>query len=315
MNKVNQLISALIKETETHISLRLAKDIFLKERKHRVREESYLYYMRHLDHIIDYMDAMNVVSSADLNTLALNSYIDDCKITGHKNNTINKRLEALRMCLNYCRRMEYITKNPLEFFQNLPKDDVETKIIPKVYMMQIMNYVDELPKDNVYNLRIKAMIYLLIDTAVRLKELRYIDLKNINFEDNSIYLTQTKTKKNRTVYFCDKTKQALKEYIKFSGVEQYLMVTEGTNNVISPQNMAKALNKIKRKLSIPSEVSISFHKFRHTCATMLLESGASIVYIQKLLGHSTLQQTQKYMHLSHEVNIETHRVHSPVLSL
>jgi integrase len=60
------------------------------------------------------------------------------------------------------------------------------------------------------------------------------------------------------------------------------------------------LNHLRLPYSIPKSFALllSFHIYRHTYATLLLEGGVDITYIQHLLGHSSVVTTQIYTHVN-----------------
>jgi len=158
---------------------------------------------------------------------------------------------------------------------------------------------------------------LLIDTGIRRNDLMQIEFENIDFKNCSIYLTKTKSGKHRFIYLSNKTMDVLIKYLELRPQTRsiYLFVNHRfperqiTNNEFD--HLAK---KIKKDLKIPDKVSISPHKFRHAYATMVLNNGADIVHVQKLLGHSSLRISQRYLHKSETRLKNEHDLFTPTNS-
>ena len=156
------------------------------------------------------------------------------------------------------------------------------------------NFVgDFLSKDSV-ELRNQLIILLLITTGIRRTELSLLKKKNINFNDNSIFLDHTKTGETRYIYFDEYIKQLLKNIIKQNDSEYIIVESRDNKEPFNADNITKLLTKIKRKLGFEA---LSPHILRHTFATTLLKNGANIESVRILMGHANIKTTQIYLHL------------------
>lgn len=312
MSNIEKLIKSLVEYNDKELPLSEVKEIYLRRSKHTNRSATHSYYEKHLSIIIDYFYNHNLTSTETVTHENLFKFINYQKSRGLKNNTVNKSLGTLKQALKYCETLGLIAENPMRRFEKLPKDDVETVTIDSKTLKTIFNYLNNANRTK-SNLRLKAMIYVLLDTGVRRNELRNILLKDVDLNSKTIYLRYTKTKKNRTLLFSEITSAVLSDYIEFVGPQTYLLESFTTGERIELLRYDHIMHKLKRKLNIES--SISFHKFRHTYATQCLESGADLEFIRKTLGHSDISTTQKYLHVSSTKLREQHDKFSPILSL
>ncbi|XMB68076.1 tyrosine-type recombinase/integrase [Mycoplasmatota bacterium zrk1] len=147
---------------------------------------------------------------------------------------------------------------------------------------------------------------------MRKNELRNIKLNELDIDNNQINLKYTKTNKHRTVYFGNETKAAIINYLKEIEPNKYLIECVTEKKQMASDSLDKVIRKIKRKLNLPNDVSISFHKFRHTYATNYLENGANIEFVRETLGHAKITTTQIYLHLSNEHLQKQHNEYSPL---
>lgn len=83
--------------------------------------------------------------------------------------------------------------------------------------------------------------------------------------------------------------------------------TEGRNGKMNVKSIQKIFENALRKSSVKKKAS--YHTLRHSFATHLLENGVDIRIIQKLLGHSKLETTQIYTHVS---SVQIENIKSPL---
>ena len=139
------------------------------------------------------------------------------------------------------------------------------------------------------NLKHRLLIMLLYSTGMRISEV--LNLRWEHIGDKEIRIVQGKGNKDRITLLSKKLKKLLKEFEKEKGY-----VLDGRKGKYSYKSAQKVLENASKKARIKSKVTP--HVLRHSFATHLLENGTDIRYIQKLLGHSRLETTQIYVHVS-----------------
>ncbi|MFT4304449.1 MAG: site-specific tyrosine recombinase/integron integrase [Candidatus Woesearchaeota archaeon] len=170
------------------------------------------------------------------------------------------------------------------------------KVLSKEEIVTMINLTE--------NLKHKLIIQLLYSSGLRLNELINLKRQDIDIERNLINIIQGKGKKDRITLLSEKLKiDLLKYYCKYQINSDYIFI--GRNGKYTKKSVQKVLEnagKIIKKKVTP-------HMLRHSFATHLLESGTDIRYIQKLLGHSCLETTQIYLHVS---NKDLAKIKSPL---
>src|SRR3989344_2758345 len=136
------------------------------------------------------------------------------------------------------------------------------------------------------NLKHRLVLMFLYYTGIRLNEIVNLKWEDIDFERNVIHLKTAKGDKQRVIFLHDKLKTFI-NYFRI-GDEGYVFVSNlgDRYNGRSIQGIVKAAAE---RAGIRKNVTP--HTLRHSFATHLLEAGADIRHIQKLLGHSNLQTT------------------------
>lgn len=144
-----------------------------------------------------------------------------------------------------------------------------------------------------------AVVELLFGTGIRVSELCALHLASVNLHHGFIKV-YGKGGKERVIQICqDAILEALHEYQRLclpsSWQNTFFFINRLGRNLTS-QSVRIMIKKLAMKSGILKPVTP--HTFRHTFATLLLEEGVDIKYIQTILGHSSLATTQIYTHVS-----------------
>ena len=144
-----------------------------------------------------------------------------------------------------------------------------------------------------------AVVELLFGTGIRVSELCALRLSSVNLA-NGFIKVYGKGGKERVIQICQEAiLEALREYqrlcLSSSRPNTCFFINRRGHN-LSSQSVRIMVKKLALKSGILKPVTP--HTFRHTFATLLLEEGVDIKYIQTILGHSSLATTQIYTHVS-----------------
>ncbi len=176
----------------------------------------------------------------------------------------------------------------------------KAKLLPKVLSKEeILEMIH-----NTENIKHKLVIQFLYSSGLRLSELINLKREDIDVGRKLINVKQGKGKKDRITLLSENLKiDLLKYYSSYSLDSEY--VFQGRKGRYSKKSVQKILEKAGKMINR----KVTPHMLRHSFATHLLEQGTDIRYIQKLLGHSALETTQIYTHVS---NKELINIRSPL---
>ena len=254
------------------------------------KEETFNCYSSHIKAIKKVLLKYNINDSDEVDESFYLKFIDYFKRNKCCNRTINKRMTIFKSACKYSdvyySFFEYPKlKESFKRFHTIEEEDLK----------KIVNYIYKLSDDDLIQLNDKAVLLLLLDTGVRSKELINIENVNIDFNNNSILLTTTKTDAQRLVFFNKYTAEVLKKLFKVNKKNKYLLFNFRKNTEYTYRCLTCLLTKIKNELNINL---LHPHMFRHTFATNLIDREAPVVMVQMLMGHSSVRTTQNYIHLS-----------------
>ncbi len=141
------------------------------------------------------------------------------------------------------------------------------------------------------NLTHRAIITFLYYAGLRISEVINLKSENIDFERELIKV-KGKGEKERIIFLHPKIKQ-LFEFINY---KKGILFKSNRNQKYTKRTIQQIIKNSAKKAGIKKRVTP--HMLRHSFATHLLEAGADIRHIQKLLGHSSLSTTQIYTHVA-----------------
>ena len=140
------------------------------------------------------------------------------------------------------------------------------------------------------------MTNFLFSTAVRQRSLMYIKVKDIDFDNNVVYVNVTKNRKPLIVPLNQTMVNILREYLKYRNHktdDDYLFCNVFGQQLVKSTCYHMLYEYNKRR----GVETTGIHRYRHTFAKQWILSGGNVVSLSQLLGHSSLEITQNYIHL------------------
>lgn len=148
-----------------------------------------------------------------------------------------------------------------------------------------------------------AVLCLLYGTGLRRGELERLDLEDWKREEKVLQIDGRKSGCERSVPLQEGIGRCLEAYLPYrqNQLERWgtqsetalLINREGGR--LSAQGLGLLVHRLARRAQVPL---VSLHQFRHTCASDLLENGASLPEVQQILGHKRVDTTSRYLHIA-----------------
>jgi site-specific recombinase XerD len=133
-------------------------------------------------------------------------------------------------------------------------------------------------------------------TGMRLSELRFVKISDIDTDRMRVRIRQGKGKKDRYVVLSGYIKAKLPAYLESYKPEIYLFEGDTCGHEMCERSIQHIMIEALKKTHIKKGVSL--HTLRHSFATHLLEDGVDLYTIQNQLGHSQLRSTIIYLHIA-----------------
>jgi site-specific recombinase XerD len=142
----------------------------------------------------------------------------------------------------------------------------------------------------------RALLMTIYGAGLRAGEAAQLQVTDIDSKNMTIRVRQGKGRKDRYTLLSKNNLHILRWYWKLCRPSVWLFPGTTTEEPISARAVGEIFQQAKKKAGIRKPVST--HTLRHCFATHLLEQGTSVIYIQHLLGHTSLKTTSIYIHLT-----------------
>jgi len=209
--------------------------------------------------------------------------------------TVSRKLATLSAFTDFLILMELLDSKQDER-QKWPKLLDTPKRLPIVLDKQEMQDILTQPDTStILGHRDRTILMLIYSVGLRVSEVCSLQLKDINRSDGRI-LISGKGGRERYVPLDPIVDEAIQDYLLSRTSEISELFVSKKRGALTPRAIQFMVKKYAQNAQIDKVVSP--HKLRHTCATHLLQEGAHLVSIQKLLGHKSLTTTQVYLHIT-----------------
>lgn len=238
--------------------------------------------------------------------LQLRNCIGELSRQKYSTASINRFISSLRGLFAYCKKNHYILDDvaielkSLKLAKHLPRFMTQTEID------RLCNEPDE--KNLLWAARDKAIFEMLYSSGCRVAELASLKFQDFT-KDYKSAVVKGKGNKERYVFFESDAVKALKAYLAERDLKFPAQSSKGACYVdhifINQQGTPLKEGGIRFIVGKYSGIEgvnnpVTPHSFRHTFATGMLLNGADVRMVQEMLGHSSINATQRYTHVSKE---------------
>lgn len=151
--------------------------------------------------------------------------------------------------------------------------------------------------DGVKNIKHRTIIMLLYSTGMRLGEIARVKITDIDSKAMRIKVVQGKGAKDRYTILSGQVLLELRAYYIIYKPKEYLFNGSRPGRPMSMRNIQHLVQKSLAQIGLDSK-NYTVHTIRHSFATHLVDNGCDLHTVKELLGHSNLQTTLRYLHLT-----------------
>ena len=290
---------------------------YLKVRNHSV--QGIAYRQRALELFCTWLEERGVVQLREVTRPMLERY------ARHLHHALNRsgkplsvasqanRLTAVRRFFRWLVQQDYLLTNPASELElprpehRLPQDVLTAEEVEHVLSQPDLTT----PDGRLY----RAVLEVLYSTGVRRAELINLDVSDVNVGRGVVAVRQGKGRKDRFVPIGDRALLWVQKYLDevraawVMPTSPKALFLDALGRRLEPHRMSRAVQKYVIAAAVGKVGRC--HLFRHTMATLMLENGADIRYLQHLLGHAQLSTTEIYTHVAIAKLKEVHTLTHP----
>jgi integrase len=213
----------------------------------------------------------------------VDEYVKHLRKKGNSPGTINRKLASLSAMFTDAEERGGCIKKPRLIRQPEPTHRVRYLTVEEEQLLAGLMIQWNQPA-------VLEAITVLLDTGMRVGELLALQVKDIDLRENIISIWQNKGDLPRSVPMTQRVREIVSGRCAASRGLVFYNLTRET--------LRYYWDRARSAMGLDDDDQFVPHALRHTCATRLVQSGVSLYVVQKILGHSSIQVTERYAHLS-----------------
>ncbi len=245
-----------------------------------------LAYSKDIEQLIQYLASIDKKHCDEVRTKDVENFMADLKKKNYTNKSISRKTNSTKTFFKFLKSKGYIVEDPATPIVH-PK--FETKPPRVLSKMEYRALRDACRND----IRISAVVELLLQTGIRIGELANLQLNDLS--DTQVKIKAYESHGSRIIPLNKTAKKSLKKYLRVrqKTSDKTVFVTK-TGRPLLVRNIRTAIDRYFRLAGIEHA---KVNDLRHTWITHQLSSGASLLLVSKLAGHKRLSTTEKYLDL------------------
>ena len=221
---------------------------------------------------------------SDITTVDLDEWVIDLEEAGKSNATINRHLAALSKIMTFSIPRGGLAAKPK--FPRKHEGVGRIRFVTDQEEEKALQYLRQCEAPEIL-----AAWIILIDTGMRVGELRRLEARDCDFKKGVVSIWKTKADVPRSVPMTKRVRTVLANWCQRKAPSALVLDVHG-NFLRVPWA------RLKAHLDLVGDTQFVPHVLRHTFASRLVQEGAHLLKVQKLMGHKTLAITQRYSHLA-----------------
>lgn len=251
-----------------------------------------LAYGKDIEQLTSFLNDLKKARIHEITTKDLQAFMSKLQKEGYTPKSISRKTNSAKTFFRFLKINDFITDDPAVLLEH-PKFEMKP---PRILTKMEYRALRDAARDDI---RISAIIELLLQTGIRIGELAKLELSDVKYNNSGkageLRVPAGESYPERTVPLNKAAESALKKYlgVRPQTKEGALFVTK-TGRPLLVRNIRTAIDRYFKLAGIKDA---KVNDLRHTFVAHHLMSGTSLVLVSKLAGHKRLATTEKYLNL------------------
>ncbi|OGH09800.1 MAG: hypothetical protein A2152_00885 [Candidatus Levybacteria bacterium RBG_16_35_6] len=265
---------------------------FLKENKHS--NSTVVAYGKDIDQLISFLEELKKNHIHEVTQGDIEAFLAKLSNKGYTPKSISRKINSTRTFYRFLKVNEYVTDDPSLLVAHPTYQLAAPRILTPTEYRALRDAARN-------DLRMYAIIELLLQTGIRIGELANLRLPDI--QKDSLYIAPFEKHEERNVPLNKRAKEALNNYLKIrpQSKDDHVFITKSGKPFLI-RNIRTAVERYFRLAEIKGA---KVNDLRHTFVAHHLKHGVSLVVLSKALGHKRLSTTERYIQYVPERGKET----------
>ncbi len=245
-------------------------------------------YGKDVEQIIQFLAEKGKTSLTDITSEDIEEFKELLKKQRYTGKSISRKINSIKSFFRFLINEGQITDNPAEVVVHPKYDQTPPRVLSKLEYRALRDACRS-------DVRIYAIVEVLLQTGMRISELSALQLTEVDLERGVIYIKAQNSREARKVPLNAAAKSALQEYmhIRPRAREKTMFLTK-TCRPFLVRNIRTAIDRYFRLAGIKDG---KVNDLRHTFIIEQLKAGTPLVYVSQLVGHKRITTTEKYLKL------------------
>ena len=277
------------------MNLKDAHQQFIGHLKERSRATAtILAYGKDIDQLISYLEGVDKPEASDATTEDLRLFMENLSKDNYTAKSISRKTNSTKTFFKFLKSEGLISDDPAIGLEHPKFENKPPRILTPTEYRALRDAARA-------DLRIFAIIEILLQTGIRIGELAKLKVEDLSFEENpTVHVPKEEGTVERIIPLNAPASDSVKKYLEVRPKTQtHILFITKTGRPLLIRNIRTAIDRYFRIAGIKQA---KVNDLRHTWVAHHLQSGTSLVVVSKFAGHKRLTTTERYLQFIQGIN-------------
>lgn len=247
-------------------------------------------YKKDIEQLVEFLRQKGIEDPSQVTQDNLTAFMQQFVTEGYTSKSISRKTNSTKTFFRFLKEQKIIENDPAAMLQHPKYDQKPPRILSPLEYRALRDACRG-------DIRISAVVELLLQTGIRISELANLRVQDITFSENGklgeIFIAPQEGRDGRTIPLNKAAEAAVKRYLDIRPQAQsdYLFLTKNGRPLLI-RNIRTAIERYFRLAGIENA---KVNDLRHTWVAHHLANGVSLVTVAKMAGHKRFSTTEKYL--------------------